>query len=91
MSRKLAVCLAVAIAATSVIGDSAFAERKGRSERGKSAENSSPRGPAPKRREAEHSKRGPGRPHGGGWGDQFGPLHDRSPDLERVLDMILRR
>ena len=38
MSRKLAVCLAVAIASTSVIGDSAFAERKGRDDRGKSAE-----------------------------------------------------
>lgn len=92
MSRKLAVCLAVAIAVTSVIGDSAFAEKKERGNSGRTAERRQPREAppahhAPPRRGPEHDKHGPG----GGWGDYFGPSHDRAPDLERVLDLILRR
>jgi len=101
MSRKWMACLAMegVVLATSVAGNSAFAEGKERGDRGRSAERGpqrdrgqtrrAPEHGAPKHRAPENAKRRGGN-FGGPLANHFGPQHDRAPDLERVLDMILR-
>ena len=99
MSRKLMTCLAMAgvVLATSVAGSSAFAEGKERGDRARPAERGQ-RDRGPKRRASEHEApkhRPPGNTNRGGnfggpFANHFGPQHDRAPDLEKVLDMILR-
>ncbi len=110
MSRKWMTCMAMAavVLATSVAGNSAFAEGKERGDRGRpAARGQRDRGPsrrapehaAPKHRAPEHAapkhhppgnaKRG-GNYGGGPFANYFGPKNDRAPELEKVLDMILR-
>ena len=99
MSRKWMTCLAMAavVLATSVAGNSAFAEGKERRDRGRPAERGQrERGPkrpgpdhqAPKHRPPANAKRGGS--FGGPFANHVRPQHDRAPDLERALDMILR-
>lgn len=99
MSRKLMTCLAMAAAvlATSVPRNSAFAEGKERRDRGRSAERGqrdrglkrpAPDREAPKHRPPSNTQRGGN--FGGPFANHFGPQHNRAPDLEKALEMILR-
>lgn len=102
MSRKWMTCLAMAavVLATSVAGNSAFAEGKEGRDRGRPADRGQrdqrdrgPKRPAPDHEAPKHhppanAKRGGS--FGGPFGNYFGPQNDRAPDLEKALEMILR-